>query len=439
MNSDSARGTLDRTRDFADAVLKPMYQAAALNTRAALRTRRLGHLGYLGATITDYDPQDKATAAQPYDIFRDLHAGGRVHYSPKQSAFILVRHDDVRDALRDTTRMTSAEGVTRIKFSLPILVSTDGQQHSELRRQILPAFTKAALDSWQGIIDKLAEQMVADLLAHPGSDVVEKLAAPMPMMLIAHMLGIPQDDIDQFRKWSEETTELLDFSPTLASLKHSAVGARGVYSLITYVRNQLAMGHLKGHDTILGRLIDDRDGGKMNDSELVLIAILLLIAGNETTTNLLGSMFDTLSRNPEEYQKIRRNPDLIPMAVEEQLRFSSPLQSLYRTALVDYRLDDVTIPAGSRVLVSYAAANRDPRVFEDPDVYRADRDPKQHVAFGFGPHLCIGAMLTRMETQAVLRELVTHVSAMEPIGETTWSANASLRGPKALRVRLTRA
>jgi cytochrome P450 len=125
------------------------------------------------------------------------------------------------------------------------------------------------------------------------------------------------------------------------------------------------------------------------------------------------------------------------MAVEEQLRFSSPLQKLYRTAVTDYEIDGITIPAGSRVLISYAAANRDPRAFEDPDVYRADRDPKQHVAFGFGPHLCIGAALTRMETQAVLRELVTHVSAINPIGETTWSSNTSLRGPNSLRVAVT--
>jgi cytochrome P450 len=362
-----------------------------------------------------------------------------VHYSPAQSTWVLSRLDDVRCALRDTSRMTSSEGVTRMKFSLPILVSTDGEQHAALRRQVLPAFTKSAMDSWQAIIDKLAEDMVADLIANPGSDVVKKLAAPMPMMLIAHMLGIPADDVNKFREWSEQTTELLDFAPNLKSIKSSAVAVRGITSLINYVRRQLALGHLKGHDTILGRLIDDRDGGKMTDSELVLIAILLLIAGNETTTNLLGSTFDTLSRNPDQYQLIRSNPDLIPMAVEEQLRFSSPLQALYRTATTDYAIDGITIPVGSRVLISYAAANRDPRAFEDPNVYRADRDPKQHVAFGHGPHMCIGAMLTRMETQAVLRELTTHVAAMEPIGETLWSSNASLRGPKSLRLKLTKA
>lgn len=428
---------LDRGKQFADAVLRPMATAARLNARAALQTRRLGHLGYVGATVTDYNPQDKATATQPYDAFRRLHEGGRVHYNPSQASWILCRLDDVRAALRDTARMTSAEGVTRVKVSLPILVLTDGEQHAAMRKQVLPAFTKSALDSWQEIIDTLAKEMVADLVANPGSDVVEKLAAPMPMRLIAHMLGIPHDDIDQFRTWSEQTTEILDFSPNLGSISSLVSAARGITSLINYIRNQLAMGHLKGHDTILGRLIDDHENGKLDDSELVLIALLLLIAGNETTTNLLGSMFDTLSRNPDQFAMIRSDPSLIPMAVEEQLRFSSPLQGLYRTTVTDYEIDGITIPAGSRVVLSYAAANRDPRVFDDPDTFRADRNPKQHVAFGYGPHLCIGAMLTRMETQAVLRELVTQASAMEAVGETVWSGNASLRGPKSLRVTLT--
>lgn len=416
-----------------------MAKSVQLNARAAIRTRSLGHHGYVGATITDYDPQNKATAAQPYEAFRRLHEGGRVHYSPSQAAWILCRNDDVRAALRDTARMTSAEGVTRVKVSLPLLVLTDGEQHAAMRKQVQPAFTRGALASWQQVIDKLAEEMVADLIANPGSDVVEKLAGPLPTKLIAHMLGIPDDDMNDFRRWSEQGIESLDFSLTLGSLRSLVSATRGLTSLVNYMRDQLAAGHLKGSETILGRLIDGHESGKLSDSELVMIAILLLIAGNETTTNLLGSMFDTLARNPDQFQLIRSSPELIPMAVEEQLRFSSPLQGLYRTTVTDYNIDDVTIPSGSRVFVSYAAANRDPRIFDEPDTFRADRDPKQHIAFGYGPHMCIGAMLTRMEAQAVLRELVTHASRMDAVSETVWSGNASLRGPKSLRVNITKA
>jgi cytochrome P450 len=165
--------------------------------------------------------------------------------------------------------------------------------------------------------------------------------------------------------------------------------------------------------------------------------MLLLLAGNETTTNLLGGMFDTMAKNPKSYDRLRAAPDLIPMAIEEQLRFSSPVQNLYRTARTDYPVGDVTIPAGARVLLSFGAANRDPRVFDDPDVFRVDRNPTQHIAFGFGAHLCLGAQLTRMEGQAVLRELTTRVSRISIDGDTRWSTNSSLRGPAHLPVRLT--
>jgi cytochrome P450 len=165
--------------------------------------------------------------------------------------------------------------------------------------------------------------------------------------------------------------------------------------------------------------------------------MLLLLAGNETITNLLGGMFDTLARNPDSYNRIRADHHLIPMAIEEQLRFSSPAQNLFRTARADYPVGSVTIPAGARVMLSFGAANRDPRVFDDPEVYEVDRNPSQHIAFGFGAHLCLGAQLTRMEAQGVLRELVTRVSRIELVGQTRWSTNSSLRGPAQMRVKLT--
>jgi cytochrome P450 len=148
-------------------------------------------------------------------------------------------------------------------------------------------------------------------------------------------------------------------------------------------------------------------------------------------------MFDTFARNPDQYDLIRANPAVIPMAVEEQLRITSPIQNLYRYTRADYRVGDVTIPSGSRVLLSFGAANRDPLIFESPDEYRADRNPRMHVAFGYGAHMCLGAPLARMEAQAVLRELVTHVVRISPNGPTTWSTHSSLRGPTHLPVHLT--
>ena len=429
--------TLARNVQFAASLVKPLGTAARINAVSGVRARLQARRVPIAAETTSYDPLDPATAAQPHASYRQLHRGARVHYNPKRSVWILTRLEDVRAAARADAVLSSADGVTRTKFSLPILITTDGERHAQMRRQILSAFTKAALDSWRPTIDQLAAELVGDVLDSPGCDAVQRLAVPMPMRLIAHMLGVPDTDVDAFRRWSEAAVQVTDLALTrrgVSKLAGSVGGSRAIYR---YFHRQFRTGGLKGSDTILGRLLARTEEGTVTEDELFYFAMLLLLAGNETTTNLLGSMFDTLARDPESYNRIRSDHSLIPMVIEEQLRYSSPVQNLYRTARTDYPVGDVTIPAGARVLLSFGAANRDPTVFEAPDVYLVERNPSQHIAFGFGAHLCLGAQLTRIEAQAVLRELVTRVSGIELAGETRWSTNSSLRGPAHMRVKLT--
>jgi cytochrome P450 len=427
---------IDRVQ-FTAAAAKAFSNSVRATTAASISARRQARRSRVDAEITTYDPLDPATAAQPHEAYRRLHASGRVHFNPKRSLWILSRLDDVRAAARDDKALSSADGVTRTKFALPILITTDGEKHARMRRQVLPAFTKAALESWRPMIDRLATEMVGEVLDNPGCDVVQRLAVPMPVRLIAHLLGVPDTDVDDFRRWSEASVQVTDLAMTPRGVQKLASALSGSWSMNRYFRRQFAAGGLNGSDTILGRLLVENEAGSLSAEELFYFAMLLLLAGNETTTNLLGGMFDTLARNPDSYNRIRAEHSLIPMAIEEQLRYSSPVQNLYRTAAADYPVGDVTIPAGARVLLSFGAANRDPRVFDDPDLYRVDRNPSQHIAFGFGAHLCLGAQLTRMEAQAVLRELVTRVSRVELVGETRWSTNSSLRGPAQMRVKLT--
>lgn len=411
-------------------------RAVRMNLAAAIRTRRRGYDGWTGAVNTDYDPQDPVTAAQPFDAYRALHRSGRVHYNPRRATFIISRLDDVRAALRDTDQVTSTQGVTRLRMSAPLAVLTDGDEHTRLRRQVQPGFSKGAMNSWQTIIEKLAEELVGDVLSNPGCDVVRQLAIPMPIRLIARILGVPDHDVGDFRRWSESAVGVMDVTPTLPGLVGAARSMTAMAALQRYFVRQFAAGSLKGSDTVLGRLMAHNTDGSLTDRQLLLIAIHLLIAGNETTTNLLGGMFDTLAHHPDQYEMICARPDLIPLAVEEQLRITTPIQNLYRYTRADYQIGDVTIPHGSRVLLSFGAANRDPTVFEEPDQYRADRNPRSHVAFGYGAHMCLGAPLARMEAHAVLRQLVEHVSRIKPVGPTTWSTHSSLRGPTRLPIRL---
>ena len=417
--------------------IEPVGRAVRMNVAAAIRTGRRGYDGWTGAINTDYDPQDPVTAAQPFEAYRALHRGGRVHYNPRRATFIVSRLDDVRAALRDTDQVTSTQGVTRLRMSAPLAVLTDGDEHTRLRKQVQPGFSKGAMNSWREMTEKLAVELVSDVINDPGCDVVQRLTIPMPIRLIAQILGVPDSDVDDFRRWSERGVGIMEFTPTPSGIANAGKSMTALVALQRYFRTQFAAGGLKGSHTVLGRLIEHNTDGNLTDQQLLLIAIHLLIAGNETTTNLLGGMFDTLARHPDQYDLIRANPELIPLAVEEQLRVTTPIQNLYRYTRADYRIGDVTIPTGSRVLLSFGAANRDPTVFDDPDEYRADRDPRKHIAFGYGAHMCLGAPLARMEAQAVLHQLITRVARITPDGPTRWSSHSSLRGPTHLPIRLT--
>lgn len=429
----SIAGTAHRIRK----AFEPVGSAVRMNVAAAIRTRRRGYDGWTGAINTDYDPQDPVTAAQPFEAYRALHRGGRVHYNPRRATFIVSRLDDVRAALRDTDQVTSTQGVTRLRMSAPLAVLTDGDEHTRLRKQVQPGFSKGAMISWREMTEKLAVELVSDVINDPGCDVVQRLTIPMPIRLIAQILGVPDSDVDDFRRWSERGVGIMEFTPTPSGVANAAKSMTALVALQRYFRTQFAAGGLKGSNTVLGRLIEHNTDGNLTDQQLLLIAIHLLIAGNETTTNLLGGMFDTLARHPDQYDLIRANPELIPLAVEEQLRITTPIQNLYRYTRADYRIGDVTIPTGSRVLLSFGAANRDPTAFDEPDEYRADRDPRKHIAFGYGAHMCLGAPLARMEAQAVLHQLVTRVARITPDGPTRWSSHSSLRGPTHLPIRLT--
>lgn len=431
--------TLKHDVQFLGTMAGPLGRAARVGAVSAVRGRWRPYRSWTGAEITAYDPFDLPTAAQPHEAYRALHAGGRVHYNPSRRIWILSRLSDVKAGARAADTLCSGDGVSRARIAPPLLVTTDGKRHNEMRRQVIPAFTKTALESWQPMIDELAVKLVGEVLDAPGCDVVQRLTIPMPMLLIAHILGVPDGDLNEFRRWSEASVQATQVELSrrgITSLTSSITGVRNIHC---YFRNQFATGGLKGSATILGKLLDQNASGSISDGELFFFAFLLLLAGNETTTSLLGGMFDMFARRPETFDMIRANHDLIPMAVEELLRFYSPVQGLYRTARTDYQVGNVTIPARARVLLCIGAANRDPQVFDDPDEFRVDRNPSEHMAFGFGAHLCLGAKLTRMEAQAVLRELATRVERIEAVGEPQWSTNSTLRGPVAMAVKLTSA
>lgn len=391
-----------------------------------------------GVAITDFDPLDREMAADPYRYYQELLAGPPVHFNQRRDIFILSRYDDVRAGARASDILSSADGIAYSRMRADNLLTVDPPRHTALRKQAQPAFTRGSLQSWQAVIERLCVEHTAALFSGQSVDVVKTLAEPLPTAIIAHILGIAGDDLAAFKKWSNETVRLASANVSLSGLRQAGVGMRAVGRFHEYFSGKLERGELLNEETVLGRLVANSHGGQLTSDELFLFCMLLLLAGNETTTNMLGTLFLTLSANPDQLRLLQAQPDLIPSAIEEQLRYYSPIQGLYRTARSDYVVGNATIPAGSRVLLLWGAANRDPRQFEDPDAFRVERNPTGHLAFGSGIHLCLGAHLARLEGHTVLREVVNHVDGIEILGQPQWRTNPTLRGLETLNVRLTR-
>ncbi|ALR13440.1 hypothetical protein MYCSP_20800 [Mycobacteroides saopaulense] len=427
--------TLKHDMRLVRTTTRPVVRSIVTNASNELRAK-VRRRPFPGVQDTAFDPMDPQTAANPHAGYRELLAGGRVHYNRKRNIFILCRYEDVRAAARNDALLSNRDGVVRARFEVPVLLNMDRPRHTELRRKALPGFTRGALEGWAPTVDRLAHELMTDLLDNPGVDVVEHLAVPLPMRMIAHVLGIPPEDEAFFRHWSNESVRVADVQFSLKGVGQVPATLNGVRHLHDYFLTQLDKGNLLGPDTLLGKLVGEAGENEISHDELFFLALLLLLAGNETTTNLLSTMFLTLSENPDQFELIRSDPGLVAGAVEEQLRFSSPIQNFYRTAAQDYCVGDAIIPAGARVALLWGAANRDPREFDEPDRFLAARPVGQHVAFGSGVHLCLGAGLARMEGQAVLRELVRRVDRIDITGTPRWTTNSSLRGLEELRVRL---
>jgi cytochrome P450 len=261
--TDGGALTLKYDIRLASSVVRPVADSLYTNITTDLGAK-LKRRGYLGIGETSFNPFDPMTAANPYPGYADLLAGPRVRYNRKRNIFILSRYDDVRAAARNDAMLTNAEGVTRSRFQVPVLLNLDPPRHSELRRKVQPAFARGALSSWQETVDQLAHELVSELLANPGSDMVQRLAVPMPMRMIAHILGIPPEDEEFFRYWSNETVRVANIQLTPKGLWQMLPTLNGVRQLHSYFCSRIESGELLAHDTLLGRLVNNAGDGEIS-------------------------------------------------------------------------------------------------------------------------------------------------------------------------------
>ena len=313
------------------------------------------------------------------------------------------------------------------------MLFSDPPLHNRLRKLVSRAFKPAHIASQRGLITERCEALVLAMQAHEEVDLVSALAAPLPVTVIAHMLGVPDGDMLEFKHWSDaifsNIGDILFAQPSPEATKASLeMDAYFVDRIEALRRNPV--------DNLLGRLVETQtDEGMLSNEELLSFCRLLLIAGNETTTGLITASVRIFHEMPETFSQIQQHPELIPTFIEEALRYYSPFSATIRRTTRDTELAGVTIPKGELVLPLISSANRDEAVFDRAHTFVIDRDPNPHLAFGFGIHFCLGAHLARLEGEVAVASLTKTMSSIA-LAEGDQVEMNGLGGPSALRVRL---
>ena len=348
-------------------------------------------------TTNPFETLDNLRPLSPFPTA--LNAAGQ------PDGWALLRHDDVYGTLRDHGTFSSQFDMGPGGFRLP-LIQNDPPKHMRMRRLVNSAFTPRRIAELQPWINELSNELLDDMPSGE-SDIVANYTIPLPVKVIAKLLGIPGEDYLTFKKW---TDSLLNFSS-------DSMGGPGqdMMAMGSYFAQMAASRRTEGADDLISALVQaDVEGEKLSEMEIIGFCVLLLVAGNETTTNLLGNALNLLASCPELWQRIHDDPELIDVFIEETLRLESPVQRLFRKTLREVEVNGKTIPADSFVHVFFGAANRDPDAWEAPNEFRFDRDLSHHVAFGMGIHYCLGAPLARAETKTTLLNLVRRYKAIEP-------------------------
>jgi cytochrome P450 len=384
------------------------------------------------------------TKADPYPLYADLRRRGLV-CSPLGS-WATASHAAATSILRDPRFSSSPRhhneyrptaypaGDPRAELPAADMLTMDPPDHTRLRRLVSGTFSPRAIADLESWIRDTTERLLASVDAAAGFDLIDALAFPLPIAVICHLLGVPAEDQGRFRAWGQEIASALD--PQSASTAEGQSRSAEL-ALTAYIRELVRKHRADPDDSLLSALVAAEDqGDRLTLEELVSTALLLLVAGFETTVNLIGNGTVALLGQPEHWERLRAEPALLPAAVEELLRYDSPVQMTSRIATEDVDIGGTVIPKGVPVIVAIGGANRDPDVFEQPDRLIIDRpDASRHLAFSAGIHYCLGAPLARLEGRIALEELTRTYPNLEMAGIPTRRPFLILRGFEKVPVR----
>lgn len=394
--------------------------------------------------------------ADPYSLYTAMRHGRREMKFGPFEIFLLSRYDDVlsgfkrpeifssiafRESRPELLQMRGATPAQIEAFNavmhagVPTVINTDPPEHGRYRSILNRGFTPREIGGLEARIREITTGLVDEMLAKGGSaDLVSDLTIPLPVTVIAELLGVDRERHADFKRWSDAFVSQMgrsaNLDPTIAAMRE----------FNEYFAAEIEERRANPSDDLISRLVQaETSEGRLSPLELLAFTRLLLIAGNETTTNLIGNAVIALLANPEQLERLRAEPGLIDNAVEEALRFDSPVQGLPRVAVKDVEVGGEKIPSGARVMLMIGSANRDPDRWPEADRFDVTRDTTGHLGFGFGIHFCLGSHLARLESRCALEAIVGRLPNLRLAGEVVRNVNPILRGPASLPVAFDRA
>ncbi len=374
----------------------------------------------------------------PYPAYARLRGAAPVLREPRTGSWMLFDYESVKRALTDHAAFSSVVSPPGSRTA-QWLIFSDPPRHTKLRALVTRAFTSRAVANLEPRIREIADSLLDRTAERGEMDLVGDFSVPLPLMVIAELLGAPVGDWPRFRAWSDA---IMGLSYAVAGSPEAERAVAHFVAVHEEMRAYLAVlaneRRTRPADDLLTRLVEaEVDGARLSDDELLGFFQLLLLAGHETTTNLIDNAVLSFLEHPDQLARLRQSPALWPSAIEEVLRYRSPVQTMFRVTTRDAELRGQRIPAGSLVMPMIGSANRDAAQFADPDRFDVARDPNPHVAFGHGIHFCVGAPLARLEARVALPVLIERLPGLALASAEPWEPRQAfhVHGPARLRVR----
>ena len=354
----------------------------------------------------------------PYPAFAWMRTNEPVYLDERTGIWGITKHRDIKDISKDPLTFSSAGGIRPDQGALPMMIDMDAPEHVERRRLVSAGFTPVRVRAMQESIRKVCDEIIDSVIESGSCDLVADIAAPLPLIVIGEMLGVAPSDRGDLLRWSDDLMkgQGSDDPARLEAMMTAFI------EYTAYMTEVIADRRRTGKDDdLVGILVHagDETGGQLDDDHLIHETLLILIGGDETTRHVISGGVEALMANPAQFEALRRDHSLIPKAVEEMLRWVTPIKNMARTTTRDAEVRGTTIPEGAKLLLLYPSANRDEDVFVDPDRFDISRTPNDHVAFGFGAHFCLGNQLARMEMRSMIEQLCTRVENLERADDAT--------------------